>query len=207
MLLAKSAAKKILTGAVGLGLVTLVAACETTTTTTTTSPTTAAESPVTSPTTAVSPTAPTTSASPATSNETIATVVANDDSFSTLRQAIAAAGLENTLNQPGNLTVFAPTNAAFEALPATTREQLLRPENREQLRQVLTYHVIPQRLTSSEITPGSVNTEEGQPLQIARNETGVTVNGNRVIQPDVIASNGVIHGIDQVLLPPGFSIQ
>lgn len=134
---------------------------------------------------------------------TVVEVAAGDESFSTLVQAIEAADLAETLSQEGPYTVFAPTNEAFEALPEGTLDQLLLPENQETLTQVLTYHVLPQAVPSSEITAGDVETVAGAPVTISVDDAGnVMVNEASVIQADVEASNGVIHAIDQVLLPP-----
>jgi uncharacterized surface protein with fasciclin (FAS1) repeats len=135
---------------------------------------------------------------------TIVEVAAGNESFSTLVQAIEAAGLAETLSAEGPYTVFAPTNEAFEALPEGTLDQLLQPENQETLTQVLTYHVVPQELPAAEVVSGDVDTVAGPPLTVNVDDaTGnVTVNEAMVIQADVQASNGVIHAIDQVLLPP-----
>ncbi len=123
--------------------------------------------------------------------------------FGTLVAAVQAAGLVDTLKGPGPFTVFAPTDAAFAALPAGTVERLLRPENRAELTRILTYHVVPGRVTAADLsgrtaTPTSV---EGRRLQVDGRQ-GVTVNGARVVTADVGASNGVIHVIDRVLIPP-----
>jgi uncharacterized surface protein with fasciclin (FAS1) repeats len=190
--------RKFFTIAATLGVMTAIAGCETPTTTTTTeSPATVTESPVTSP--SVSPTvSPTTGAA----SGTLAEVLANDSSYSTLRQAVQAAGLESTLSGTSPVTVFAPNNEAFAALPQGTLDRLLLPENKAQLQKVLSYHVVPGSITSADIRPGEVNTAEGQAVTIASSGSGVTVNDATVSQPDITASNGVIHGIDKVLLPP-----
>lgn len=135
---------------------------------------------------------------------TIVEVAAGDETFSTLVQAIEAAGLAETLSAEGAYTVFAPTNAAFEALPEGTLDQLLQPDNQETLAQILTYHVLPQEVPAAEVVSGDVDTVAGLPVSVNVDDaTGnVTVNGATVVQADVQASNGVIHAIDQVLLPP-----
>lgn len=135
---------------------------------------------------------------------TIVEVAAGNESFSTLVQAVEAAGLAETLSAEGPYTVFAPTNEAFEALPEGTIDQLLLPENQETLTQILTYHVVPQAVPAAEIVAGEVETVAGSPLTVNVDDaTGdVTVNEATVVQADVQASNGVIHAIDQVLLPP-----
>lgn len=135
---------------------------------------------------------------------TIVEVAAGNESFSTLVQAVEAAGLADTLAAEGPYTVFAPTNEAFAALPEGTLDQLLLPENQETLVQILTYHVLPQEVPAAEVMPGEVATAAGSPLTISVDEaTGaVMVDEATVAQTDVQASNGVIHVIDQVLLPP-----
>jgi len=119
--------------------------------------------------------------------------------FQTLLTAVDAAGLGDTLADGGPFTVFAPTDAAFAALPQGTVQELL--ADPRALARVLTYHVVPGRITSAQITDGSEQkTVEGSALAIAVNG-GVTVNGATVIQADVEAENGVIHVIDRVLIP------
>ncbi|MGQ4648849.1 fasciclin domain-containing protein [Lyngbya aestuarii] len=128
---------------------------------------------------------------------------AGSEQFNTLVQAIQAAGLEEVLSAEGPFTVFAPTDEAFAALPEGTLEQLLQPENREALVQLLSYHVVPGAITSSQIESGDVETLAGKSLAVKRDENGVvTVNDATVTQADIQASNGVIHGIDKVILPP-----
>jgi uncharacterized surface protein with fasciclin (FAS1) repeats len=132
----------------------------------------------------------------------IVDIAASNDDFSTLVAAVSAAGLVDTLKGDGPFTVFAPTNAAFAALPAGTVENLLKPENRDQLIEILTYHVVPGRVTSDQLAGKrtDVATVQGQTVHIdGRN--GVRVNRSRVTSADIMASNGVIHVIDRVLLP------
>jgi uncharacterized surface protein with fasciclin (FAS1) repeats len=197
--------RRLLIGVTGVGLIAALSACETPTTTADTAPdSTVAESPTGTTSPAASP-LPTNSpaASPgAAGSATLAQVLDSDASFSTLKQAVEAAGLQDQLAQSTPVTVLAPTNEAFDRLPDGTLDRLLLPENRETLRKVLTYHLIPGTVTSADITPGEVSSAEGQPLTVARDANGVTVNGAKVVQPDISASNGVVHTIDQVLLPP-----
>jgi len=120
-------------------------------------------------------------------------------SFKTLVTAIQAAGLVDTLKSPGPFTVFAPTDAAFAKLPAGTVEALLK--DKAKLTQILTYPVVPGKILSSDIKTGDVKTVEGQTVSIVKSATGVTVNGAKVIGADVLATNGVIHVIDTVLIP------
>lgn len=123
--------------------------------------------------------------------------------FQTLAAALQAAGLIDTLKGEGPFTVFAPTDEAFRALPAGTVARLLRPENRAELTRILTYHVVPGRVTADQLSGQQVrpNTVAGLRLDIDARQ-GVSVNNARVVQADVAASNGVIHVIDRVLLPP-----
>ena len=117
--------------------------------------------------------------------------------FTTLVAAVEAAGLVETLKGAGPFTVFAPTDAAFAALPAGTVEDLLKPENRDKLVAILTYHVVPGDLTEGMMAK-AVN---GAEVTITL-EGGAKVNGAPVSAADIAASNGVIHVIDQVILPP-----
>lgn len=133
---------------------------------------------------------------------TIVDVAVTNPSFSTLVKALQAAGLVETLSG-GNFTVFAPTNEAFAALPPGTLESLLLPENREELRKILTYHVVLGSVQSAALKNGQVETLEGNNVNIAVGERMVSVNGAKVINADVQASNGIIHVIDRVLIPPG----
>jgi uncharacterized surface protein with fasciclin (FAS1) repeats len=122
-------------------------------------------------------------------------------SFSTLAAALQAAGLVETLKGEGPFTVFAPTDEAFAALPEGTVENLLRPENREQLVAVLTYHVVAGDVRAADVVNLSeATTVQGGTLAIDASN-GVRVNGATVTQADVVCSNGVIHVIDTVLLP------
>lgn len=127
--------------------------------------------------------------------------------FSTLVTALTAAGLVDDLQAPGPFTVFAPTNAAFAALPAGVLDSLLEPANQAALIDVLTYHVVAsQKLTASELAGlANVTTLEGSTIAITNPSAGLTLNGNtRVTSANVIALNGLVHAIDRVLLPPGF---
>ncbi len=129
------------------------------------------------------------------------TAVANG-SFKTLVAAVEAAGLVETLKGPGPFTVFAPTDAAFAALPAGTVEDLLKPENKEKLAAVLTYHVVPGKVMSTDLTDGmKAKTVQGSEVTIDL-DGGAKVNDATVVTADVAADNGVIHVIDKVILPP-----
>ncbi|MBD2059869.1 fasciclin domain-containing protein [Oculatella sp. FACHB-28] len=133
---------------------------------------------------------------------TIVDVATANGSFGTLIAALTAAELDQVLQGEGPFTVFAPTDEAFAALPEGTVEQLLLPENRDLLVQILSYHVVPGELTSSELTSGEVQTVANEPVTVEVSADGVTVNEVTVVQPDVTASNGVIHVVNQVILPP-----
>lgn len=189
--------KRLMIGFIGLGAVATLTACGTPTDTTTTP---ADEDAATTETDTTAD-----SSMSEDMDDTVVSVAASDESFSTLAQAIEAAGLTETLSSEGPYTVFAPTNEAFEALPEGTLDQLLMPENRDLLTQILTYHVVPAEVTSAEVTAGEVETVAGPAINITT-DGAIMVNGAMVVTPDVQASNGVIHAIDQVLLPPDVSL-
>ncbi|MBW4648241.1 MAG: fasciclin domain-containing protein [Kastovskya adunca ATA6-11-RM4] len=127
---------------------------------------------------------------------------ADSEQFQTLAKAIEAAGLEETLSTEGPYTLFAPTDEAFAALPEGILEQLLQPENKEILVQLLSYHVVPGAITSSQIESGEAETLTEGTLEITKNSDGtVSVNNATVTQADIQVSNGVIHAVDQVILP------
>ena len=132
----------------------------------------------------------------------VGTAVAADD-FNTLVAAVQAAGLVETLQGEGPFTVFAPTDAAFAALPAGTVEDLLKPENKDQLVAVLTYHVVPGKVMSSDLAGQALEAEtvQGSTVDIDATGDGVKVDAASVVTADVEASNGVIHIIDTVILP------
>lgn len=131
---------------------------------------------------------------------TIVDVASANPDFSTLVTALSAAGLVETLSGEGPFTVFAPTNAAFAALPAGVLDALLLPENKDALVKILTYHVVPGTVLAADIADGDVATVEGQSVTLST-ASGVTVNGANVVTADVLADNGVIHVIDAVLVP------
>ena len=131
----------------------------------------------------------------------IVSVAVGAGSFTTLVAAVEAAGLVETLQGEGPFTVFAPTDEAFAALPAGLVDKLLLPENVDVLVKILTYHVVPGKVMAADVTAGDVATVEGQTVALAT-DGGVTVNGANVVTADVEASNGVIHVIDAVILPP-----
>lgn len=123
--------------------------------------------------------------------------------FKTLAAALGAAGLVDTLKGAGPFTVFAPTDAAFAKLPAGTVENLLKPENKEQLAAILTYHVVPGQVMAADVVKlHEAKTVNGRILSISAKGDAVMVNDSTVTATDIAASNGVIHVIDSVLLPP-----
>jgi uncharacterized surface protein with fasciclin (FAS1) repeats len=125
-------------------------------------------------------------------------------SFRTLAKALQAAGLVETLKGPGPYTVFAPTDEAFAKLPAGTLESLLKPENHAKLQRILTYHVVSGRVMAADVVKlQSATAVSGDTIAIAASNGGVMVNSARVVQTDIAAKNGVIHVIDQVILPSG----
>lgn len=130
----------------------------------------------------------------------VETAIAAGD-FSTLAAALEAADLVSTLHGDGPFTVFAPTDAAFAALPEAVVADLLKPESIKQLRAVLTYHVVPGKVMSTDLRDGmEAVTVQGSPIVISLGN-GVMINGANVVAADIGASNGVIHVIDKVILP------
>jgi uncharacterized surface protein with fasciclin (FAS1) repeats len=125
-------------------------------------------------------------------------------SFTTLAKALTAADLVATLKGPGPFTVFAPTDEAFAKLPAGTLDNLLKPENKAMLRRVLTYHVVPGKVMAADVVKvSSATAVSGDTLSIKVSGGAVMVDNARVVKTDIVASNGVIHVLDTVLLPPG----
>ena len=139
---------------------------------------------------------------PMSSEPDVVDILASNDQFSTLVAAVGAADLADTLKGDGPFTIFAPTNAAFAALPAGTVENLLLPENKDTLVSILTYHVVPGAVTSDQLAGQRLDVETVQGQTVHINATnGVRVNNATVTQADITGSNGVIHRIDRVLLP------
>lgn len=137
----------------------------------------------------------------ATDAKDIVTIASENADFSTLVAAVKAAGLVDVLKGDGPFTVFAPTNAAFAALPEGTVEGLLKPENKEKLAAILTYHVVAGNVMAKDVAPGKVKTVQGTELTIAVDGKTVMIDGAKVTKTDIIASNGVIHVIDKVIMP------
>lgn len=165
--------------------------------------------PVPEATTPTSP-APGTQASPApgaqTNAENVVNLIENNPSLRTFSSVIDEADLGDTLNQGNPITIFAPSDQAFEALPAATRERLLRDENRQVLRQILTYHVVPGSLTANQLQSGQVQTQAGESVNVQVDGQQVRVNDAQVIQPDLQAANGVVHIVDRIILPPNVNL-
>lgn len=139
---------------------------------------------------------------PAEEMDIVETAIANED-FNTLVAAVAVADLAEVLQGEGPFTVFAPVDSAFAALPDGTLDDLLLPENQDQLAGILTYHVIPGEVRSTDLSDGMMaETVNGAEVTIGVGETGVTVNNANVVTADIETSNGIIHVVDSVLLPP-----
>jgi uncharacterized surface protein with fasciclin (FAS1) repeats len=133
-------------------------------------------------------------------------LIDKNPSLRTLASTIDKADLQDTLKQSGPYTIFAPSDGAFAALPAATRERLLKDENRALLRQILTYHVVPGSITSGQLKSGQVKTQSGGTVNVQVDGAKVKVNQSQVTQPDIQASNGVVHIIDRILLPPNVKL-
>jgi uncharacterized surface protein with fasciclin (FAS1) repeats len=135
-------------------------------------------------------------------------VVQANPSLTTLASVIDETDANEVLELQGPYTVFAPSDAAFNALPAETRQRLLQPENRQQLAQILFYHVVPGQVNANQLQSGDVKTVEGANVnvQVDPSANQVRVNDATVTQADIPASNGVVHIVDRVILPPNFNI-
>lgn len=144
---------------------------------------------------------------PAGEKRDIVDVAIEAGSFKTLAAALQAADLVKTLQSAGPFTVFAPTDDAFAKLPPSTLRKLLLPENRDKLQAVLTYHVVAGNVPASKVIKmTTATTVNGAELPISSHGKNVIVGGANVLRTDIHASNGIIHVIDAVMLPPGFSL-
>lgn len=132
---------------------------------------------------------------------TLADLIADSATFSTLTKAIKAAGLEEVLGAKGTYTIFAPTDEAFDKLPAGTLGKLLLPENKEKLRSLLLYHVIPGNVLSIDLKDGQVKTMNGEKVSVDVDGDTIKVDESKVYSVDVMASNGVMHSIGTVIVP------
>lgn len=143
------------------------------------------------------------SSSRAEEGKDIVTTAVEAGQFKTLAAALTAAGLVETLQGTGPFTVFAPTDAAFEKLPAGTVDNLLKPENKEKLVAILTYHVVPGKVMAADVVKlDKAKTVQGGDVKIVVDGETVKVNNASVVKTDIPASNGVIHVIDTVIMPP-----
>lgn len=132
----------------------------------------------------------------------IVDIAASNDDFTTLVAAVQAAGLVDTLKGDGPFTVFAPTNEAFAKLPEGTVDSLLLPENKDKLIAILTYHVVPGKVLAADVVElNSAKTVQGGEIAIKADTDGVSVDNAKVVATDITASNGVIHVIDEVIIP------
>lgn len=139
----------------------------------------------------------------ATEGKNVIEVVQSERTFKTLLAALKAAELTEVLQGKGPFTIFAPTDAAFAKLPQDALRDLLKPENKEVLVKLLTYHVVPGKVLASDLNSGEVKSLQGDPITVKVDQaTGVFVNDAQVTKADISASNGVIHVIDNVILPP-----
>jgi uncharacterized surface protein with fasciclin (FAS1) repeats len=134
------------------------------------------------------------------SQQTIVDIATSAGSFKTLTAALKAANLVDVLKGKGPFTVFAPTDEAFAALPEGTVEELLKPENKDKLAKILKYHVVSGAVMSTDLKAGKVATLEGSEVTIELGDS-VKVDGAQVVKADIKASNGIIHVIDQVMIP------
>ncbi|AFZ55715.1 fasciclin domain-containing protein [Anabaena cylindrica FACHB-243] len=146
---------------------------------------------------------PTSQPTETTETKNVIEVAESAGSFTMLIKALEAAGLTEVLKGAGPFTVFAPTDAAFAKLPQDAVQDLLKPENKEVLVKVLTYHVVPGKVLSSDLKSGQVTSVQGDPINVKIDPAkGVFVNDAQVTKADIPASNGVIHVIDNLILPP-----
>jgi len=136
-----------------------------------------------------------------TTGKDLVSVASGAENFKTLVAAVKAAGLVETLQGKGPFTVFAPTDAAFAKLPAGTVESLLKPENRDKLVAILTYHVVPGKVLAADVKTMEAKTVQGQSVKLVVSDSGVTVDNATVVKTDIMAENGVIHVIDTVIIP------
>lgn len=132
---------------------------------------------------------------------TLTTVIADSATFSTLTKALRAAELDATIGGKDQFTIFAPTDEAFGKLPEETLTKLMLPENKEKLRMLLLYHVVPGKVQAADMSNGEVKTANGEKLEIDVSDDKIEVNGAKVFSADVSATNGVMHSIGEVLVP------
>ncbi len=143
---------------------------------------------------------PTSTTQAATTGDLVA-VASSAGSFNTLVAAVKAAGLVETLQGRGPFTIFAPTDEAFAKLPKGTVEELLKPENKAKLASILTYHVVAGKVMAADVKTMKAKTVNGKELSVNVSNGAVTIDNAKVVKTDVLASNGVIHVIDTVVIP------
>lgn len=131
----------------------------------------------------------------------LTSMIADSVTFSTLTKALVAAELDATLGAEGEYTIFAPTDEAFGKLPAETLAKLLLPENKEKLRSLLLYHVVPGKVLSTDLKDGDAKTLNGEKIKVNVSDNKIEIEGNKVFSADVIATNGVMHTIGKVMIP------
>lgn len=137
-----------------------------------------------------------------TGSEMIASLLQAEGNYEQTTEALERAGLMETLAGQGPFTVFAPTDDAWQQLDESERESLMSEEGVSELRNVLSYHVVPDEIRAQDVGQmGSITTIQGQPLEISRDGESLTVNGAAVVEPGLAAENGIVHGIEQVLMP------
>ncbi len=141
------------------------------------------------------------SAPAATESQTVVEIISSNPSLSTLAKAIKAADLTSTLKGEGPFTIFAPNDLAFAKLSPNKLADLLKPENKDKLVALLTYHVVPGNIAAADVKAGKVATVNGKALDVKVKDGTVTVNNAKVIKSDIAGSNGTIHVIDTVLIP------
>lgn len=132
---------------------------------------------------------------------TIAAALRDGATFSILTKAIKAAGLEETLGTKGSYTIFAPTDEAFGKLPEGALDKLMLPENKEKLRSLLLYHVLPGNFTSSDLKNGEIKTANGEKVEIDIKTNTVEVEDAKIASADLVVNNGIIHSVDKVIVP------
>ncbi len=132
---------------------------------------------------------------------TLTTTIQDSVTFGTLAAALKASGLDVTLGQKGTFTIFAPTDEAFGKLPKGALEKLLLPENKEKLRSLLLYHVVAGKVMASDLKDGEVKTMNGEKVEIDVEESEIEIDDSKIFSSDVIATNGVMHSIGEVLVP------
>ena len=138
---------------------------------------------------------------PAKPTQSVVEIAVGNEDFSTLVAAVKAADLVEALSAEGPFTIFAPTNAAFEALPEGTVGSLLKPENKEKLQAILKYHVVSGKVMAADVSAGEVATLNGGKASITVKDGKVKIDKANVIKTDIVGTNGVIHVIDAVIIP------